>query len=83
MVARSGVYTCPYESAVGYLTVGETATAMGLLEEAYEKRSSCLVFLRVDPRLAPVRESERFRGQYLDLMARAGLDDVRVKQYPR
>ena len=79
LAARAGVYTCPYESAVGYLTVGETETAMGLLEEAYEKRSNCLVFLRVDPRLAPVRESERFRGQYLDLMARAGLDDEAVR----
>jgi hypothetical protein len=83
MAARSGVYTCPYESAVGYLTVGETDTAMGLLEQAYEKRSNCLVFLRVDPRLEPVRVNDRHRGQYLDLLGRVGLDDQSVRSYPR
>jgi DNA-binding winged helix-turn-helix (wHTH) protein/TolB-like protein/Tfp pilus assembly protein PilF len=81
--AQSGVYTCPYESAVGYLTIGETDTAMSLLEEAYQKRSNCLVFLRVDPRLKPIRESPRHREHYLDLLARVGLDDAKVKAYPR
>ena len=81
--ANSGVYTCPYESAVGYLTVGDTDTAMALLEQAYQKRSNCLVFLRVDPRLKPIRESPRHREHYLDLLARVGLDDARVKAYPR
>ena len=81
--AKSGVYTCPYESAVGYLTIGETDTAMALLEQAYDKRSNCLVFLRVDPRLKPLREHPRHRAQYLDLLARVGLDDEKVKSYPR
>jgi hypothetical protein len=80
--AQSGVYTCPYESAVGYITIGETDTAMSLLEEAYEKRSNCLVFLRVDPRFQPIRESPRHREHYLDLLARVGLDDAKVKAYP-
>jgi DNA-binding winged helix-turn-helix (wHTH) protein/TolB-like protein len=81
--AKSGVYTCPYESAIGYLTLGETDTAMALLEQAYDKRSNCLVFLRVDPRLQPLREHPRHRAHYLDLLARVGLDDEKVKSYPR
>lgn len=81
--AKSGVYTCPYESAIGYLTLGETDTAMALLEQAYDKRSNCLVFLRVDPRLQPIREHPRHRAHYLDLLARVGLDDEKVKSYPR
>jgi DNA-binding winged helix-turn-helix (wHTH) protein/TolB-like protein/tetratricopeptide (TPR) repeat protein len=83
VAARSGVYTCPYESAVGYLTLGDTDTAMALMEQAYEKRSNCLLFLRVDPRLKPLRDSPRHRAHYLDLLARVGLDDEKVKSYPR
>ncbi len=81
--AQSGLYTCPYESAVGYLTLGDTDTAMGLLERAYEKRSNCLIFLRVDLRLQPIREHPRHREHYLDLLARVGLDDRKLKSYPR
>jgi TolB-like protein len=81
--ARSGAYTCPYESAVGYLLLDEQDTAMALLEQAYAKRSNCLVFLRVDPRLQPIRDSPRHRAQYLDLLARVGLDDEKVASYPR
>jgi DNA-binding winged helix-turn-helix (wHTH) protein/tetratricopeptide (TPR) repeat protein len=80
--ARSGVYTCPYESAVGYLSIGEADTAMALLEQSIDKRSNCLVFLRVDPRLEPIRKPP-YREQYLDLLARVGLDDAKWKAYPR
>jgi hypothetical protein len=41
------------------------------------------VFLRVDPRLQPLREHPRHRAHYLDLLARVGLDDEKVKSYPR
>lgn len=80
--ARTGEYVCPYESAVAYLTLGDTRTAMDELEDAYRKRSNCLVFLRVDPRFEPIRRPP-WREQYLDLLARVGLDDARWKAYPR
>jgi DNA-binding winged helix-turn-helix (wHTH) protein/tetratricopeptide (TPR) repeat protein len=80
--ARDGSYTCPYESAVGYLSIGEKETALALLEQAVEKKSNCLVFLRVDPRLEPIRKPP-YRKQYLDLLARVGLDDEKWQAYPR
>ena len=76
---RAGVYTCPYESAVAYLAIGETDTSMALLEKSYEKRSNCLIFLRVDPRLEPLRKDSRYRQRFAALLARVGLDDDAVK----
>jgi DNA-binding winged helix-turn-helix (wHTH) protein/TolB-like protein/tetratricopeptide (TPR) repeat protein len=80
--AKSEYYACPYESAVGYLSIGDTARAMQLLEVAYQKLSNCLVFLRFDPRLAPIRK-DPYRKAYLDLLARVGLDDEKFNSYPR
>jgi len=80
--ARAGTYVCPYEAAVAHLSIGDTKSAMALLEDAYTKRSNCLVFLRVDPRLHPIRVPP-YREQYLDLLARVGLDDEKFKAYPR
>jgi DNA-binding winged helix-turn-helix (wHTH) protein/tetratricopeptide (TPR) repeat protein len=80
--ARAGSYTCPYESAVAYVSIGEKGTAMALLEQAFEKRSNCLMFLRVDPRLEPIRQPP-YREQYLNLLARVGLDDAKWGAYPR
>ena len=79
--ARSEYYACPYESAVGYLSIGDTDKAMQLLEVAYDKWSNCLVFLRVDPRLEPIRR-EPYRKAYLDLLDRVGLADEKFKSYP-
>lgn len=79
--ARSEYYACPYESAVGYLSIGNTDKAMQLLEAAYEKWSNCLVFLRVDPRLEPIRK-EPYRKAYLDLLERVGLSDEKFTSYP-
>jgi DNA-binding winged helix-turn-helix (wHTH) protein/TolB-like protein/tetratricopeptide (TPR) repeat protein len=79
--ARSKYYACPYETAVGFLSIGDTNKAMELLEQAHDKLSNCLVFLRVDPRLEPIRK-EPFRKVYLDLLARVGLDDDKFFSYP-
>jgi DNA-binding winged helix-turn-helix (wHTH) protein/TolB-like protein len=79
--ASSKYYACPYESAVGYLGIGDARKAMELLEDAYNKWSNCLVFLRVDPRLEPIRQ-EPYRKAYLDLLARVGLDDEKFRSYP-
>lgn len=78
----ANIYMCPYESAVGYLTLGDKDKAVALLYEAVEKRSNCLIFLRVDPRMEPLRRPP-YRERYLDLLARIGLDDPSWKAYPR
>jgi DNA-binding winged helix-turn-helix (wHTH) protein/TolB-like protein len=83
LAASSGIYACPYESAVGYLSIGDKRTAMTLLEQAFEKRTNCLVFLRVDPRLQPIRDDPVHRAHYLELLVRVGLGDDKVKSYPR
>lgn len=80
----AGIYMCPYETAVAYLTLGDEASkakAMQLLEDAAEKRSNCLIFLRVDPRMAALREDPRFAVRLADLMTRVGLDDAAVRTY--
>jgi len=76
---RAGVYTCPYESAVAYLAIGETDASMALLEKSYEKRSNCLIFLDVDPRLEPLRKDSRYQQRFAALLALVGLDDDAVK----
>jgi DNA-binding winged helix-turn-helix (wHTH) protein/TolB-like protein len=77
--AAAGTYVCPYESAVAWLSVGDREQAFMLLEEAVDKRSNCLIFLRVDPRMQPLRSDPRFDA----LLARVGLDDTAVASYRR
>jgi len=59
--ARARTYTCPYESAAAYLSIGEQERALALPGEAIEKRSNCLAFLRNDPRWAGIRQDPRSR----------------------
>ena len=77
--ARVGTYVCPYESAVAYLSIGDSERALALLDEAVAKRSNCLMFLRQDPRLKPIRQHQHFAV----LLRRVGLDDVAFASYPR
>jgi len=77
--ASAGTYVCPYESAAAYLSIGDTERAMALLDEAVAKRSNCLIFLRGDPRLNPIRQHPHFQV----LLNRVGLDDVAVASYKR
>lgn len=77
--ARTGSYACPYESAAAHLTLGDTEHAVKLLDEAVAKRSNCLIFLRNDPRLQPIRQ----HPHYQVLLNRVGLDDVAVTSYKR
>jgi tetratricopeptide (TPR) repeat protein len=76
---RSGEYVCPYESAAAYLTLGDTEKVFELLDDAIEYRSNCLIFLRNDPRLAPIRDDPR----YETLLVRVGLDDTALAGYER
>jgi len=76
---RAGVYTCPYESAVTYLVLGETDTSMALLEKSVDKRSNCLIFLRGDPRFKSLREDPRYKERFAAVLVRIGLDDEAVR----
>ncbi len=77
--ASAGTYVCPYESAVAYLSIGDEERALTLLDEAVAKRSNCLIFLRNDPRLEPIRQHPHFPV----LLTRVGLDDVAVASYKK
>jgi len=77
--ASVGTYICPYESAAAYLSIGDTERAVSLLDEAVAKRSNCLIFLRNDPRLEPIRQ----HPHYAVLLNRVGLDDVARASYKR
>ena len=75
----AGTYTCPYESAAAYLSIDDTERALSLLNDAVEKRSNCLMFLRNDPRLEVLRKDPRYEV----LLTRVGLDDVSLASYKR
>ncbi len=77
--ANAGTYTCPYESAAAYLSIGDKERALTLLDEAVAKRSNCLIFIRNDPRLQPIRQHPHFSV----LLNRVGLDDVAVASYKK
>jgi TolB-like protein/Tfp pilus assembly protein PilF len=77
--ASGGTYVCPYESAVAYLSIDDEERAITLLDEAVAKRSNCLIFLRNDPRMKPIRQNPHFPV----LLNRVGLDDVAVASYER
>ena len=77
--ANTGTYVCPYESAAAYLSIGDTQRALSLLDDAIAKRSNCLIFLRNDPRLEPVRHDPHYQV----LLSRVGLDDVALASYKR
>jgi len=59
-------YVCPYEVGVIYAHLGEIDEAFRRLEKAYQVRSQCLPFLKVDPQLDPIRSDPR----YADLLRR-------------
>jgi DNA-binding winged helix-turn-helix (wHTH) protein/TolB-like protein len=83
---RANIYMCPYETAVAHLTLGDDASkarAIELLFEAVEKRSNCLIFLRIDPRLRVLRDDPRHAERFQELLTLVGLDEASVKSYRR
>jgi TolB-like protein/Tfp pilus assembly protein PilF len=61
-------YVPSYYFALVYTGLGETDRAFEWLERAYQERSTVLAYLRLDPRLAPLRSDPR----YSDLVRRFG-----------
>lgn len=62
-------HVSPYDFAIIYTALGESEQAFAALERAYENRSEALVWLKVDPRLDPLRTTP----QFIDLLRRVGL----------
>jgi len=62
-------YISPYDVAAIYVGLGQKDQAFDWLQKAYEERSDWLRYLKVDPRLDPLRSDPRFA----DLVRRVGL----------
>jgi serine/threonine protein kinase/TolB-like protein/Flp pilus assembly protein TadD len=54
-------YVPKYHVALAYIALGEHEQAFAWLEKAVEDRSPQLVYLRVDPRVDPLRSDPRFQ----------------------
>lgn len=65
----SHTYVNPFEIALIYAGLGQKQQAFEWLERAYRDRSDMLVYLRVDPRLDPLRSDKRFAF----LLSRVGI----------
>jgi serine/threonine-protein kinase len=61
-------YVPSYYFALIHAGLGEKDRALEWLERAYQERSTVLAYVRIDPRLAPLRSDPR----YLDLVRRMG-----------
>jgi tetratricopeptide (TPR) repeat protein len=61
-------YISSYEIALIYCALGKTDEALESLEAAYRERSGWLPYLKVEPRVDPLRADRRFQ----DLLQRVG-----------
>ena len=50
-----------YQLALVYIGLGETDAAMESLEQAYRERATLMGYLKMDPRLDPLRNNPRFQ----------------------
>src|SRR5207244_12527613 len=53
-------YVSPYSMATIYVGLGEKEHAFQWMQKANDERNTELVFLKVDPRLDPLRDDPRF-----------------------
>jgi TolB-like protein/DNA-binding SARP family transcriptional activator/tetratricopeptide (TPR) repeat protein len=58
---EEGRYRPSFEIAKVHVALGEHDEALGWLERAYQEGSHSMVFLEVDPQLAPLQQDARFR----------------------
>ena len=63
-------YVSPYHTALMYIALGERDEAFAWLEKAYNDHYWMMAFLKVDPRLDPLRSNLRFQ----DLLRHVGLE---------
>ena len=59
-------YACPYEVGTLFLALGEKDEAFRWIEKGFQDRSTCMPYVRFDPRLDPLRSDAR----YADLVRR-------------
>jgi TolB-like protein/DNA-binding winged helix-turn-helix (wHTH) protein/Tfp pilus assembly protein PilF len=59
---RRRAYVSPFEIALIRVGLKQMDAAFRSFEEAYRERSDMLVYLKVDPRLDPIRTDTRFRA---------------------
>ncbi len=52
----------PFFLALVYAGLGDTSLALGALEKAYQERSGSMRYLKVEPRLDPLRDDPRFQA---------------------
>ena len=62
-------YVSPFEAGLVFIALGERERAFDALERAYEDRAWAMIWLKVDPRLDPLRDDPRF----VNLLQRIGL----------
>jgi hypothetical protein len=53
-------YVSPYFIALVYTGLGEREHALAALYQAYKDRQPGMIFMRLDPRFAPLRTDQRF-----------------------
>jgi serine/threonine-protein kinase len=64
-------YVSPYTLAAIHIPLGETEAALDKLERAFERRDRGIIWMKVSPRLDPIRAEPRFT----DLLRRMRLGD--------
>ncbi|PYS93606.1 MAG: hypothetical protein DMF64_04195 [Acidobacteria bacterium] len=57
---RTGSYVSPYFVALVHTGLGERERALAALYQAYKDRQPGMIFMRIDPRFAPLRTDPRF-----------------------
>jgi hypothetical protein len=67
---RQHRYISAFDIGLIHLGLGDTEAAMTWLEQAETERAHQMAFLKVDPRLDPLRDTSRFRA----LLVRMGFD---------
>ncbi|MGH9855010.1 MAG: TPR end-of-group domain-containing protein, partial [Blastocatellia bacterium] len=68
-VAAERRYISPYSIAIIYSGLGDKEQAFTWLNRAYQERDNWLIYLKVEPRLDPLRSDARFS----DLLRQIGL----------
>jgi TolB-like protein/DNA-binding winged helix-turn-helix (wHTH) protein/tetratricopeptide (TPR) repeat protein len=71
---KQQTYVSPYDLADLSLRIGDRTGAMRWLEAAYKEHSPYLVFLRIEPRMDPLRSDPQFQ----DLVGRVGLGGIQI-----
>ena len=61
-------YACPYEVGMIFIGLGDQDEAFRWMEKGFQDRSTCMPYLRFDPRFDPLRSDPR----YADLVRRMG-----------